>query len=150
MNNLSFRLLTEKDIDGLFDLLNSLSEEAKNFFHPHSFDRKTLKQICTSKEDHYFVLTLNDTIIGYSFLRHKGYITPSFGICIRNGYERKGYGKIMLQKTIEQTRQRGISEVILHVHQKNARAITLYRNAGFIPISQDDKTGEIKMKKSLP
>ncbi len=149
MNNLTFRLLTENDLDELSCLLNSLSDEARKYFHPHSFDRKTLEQICRSKEDHYYVLTLDDTMIGYSFLRHQGHDIPSFGICIRNGYEKRGYGKFMVRKTMEQAQEMGFPEVMLHVHPKNARAVTLYRDAGFVIVKQADKTGELTMRKSL-
>ena len=87
-----FRDIKEKDITDLFEFLNELDNNTKRFFHPHSFDIETITDICKSKKDHYFVMFLDNTLIGYSFLRLFGYEIPSFGCCIRKGYEHKGYG----------------------------------------------------------
>lgn len=149
MNNIEFRSLTGKDVNELFDLLNSLSEEAKKFFHPHPFDKKTLKQICNSKIDHYFVLTVNKKIIGYSMLRLFGYEIPSFGVCIRNGYEKQKYGRMMTEKTIQKAKELAYKEVILKVHKDNISAMNLYVKTGFKTIRTDPKTGEIRMMKVL-
>lgn len=148
MKILDFRPLTENDVDGIYDLLNNLSEDSKKNFHPHTFDRTTLNKICSSKEDHHFVLTLDNKIIGYSMLRLLGHSTPSLGLCIRNGYEKRGYGKRMTERTLQQAKNLGYKEVILNVHKDNTQAITLYRNAGFTIMSQNHTTGEIQMKKT--
>lgn len=148
-NDIEFRDITKNDVDGLFDLLNNLSKESKMFFHPHHFDKKSLQQICTAMKDHYFVLTLNSTIIGYSMLRLFGYMTPSFGVCIRNGYENKGFGRMMLEKTMQKAVELGYKDVILSIHKENIRAINMYSKNGFIITFNNPRTGEIKMKKSL-
>jgi len=149
MSTIEFRSLTGKDVNELFDLLNSLSEEAKKFFHPHPFDKRTLKQIGLSKKDHYFVLTVNKKIIGYSMLRLFGYEIPSYGACIRNGYERQGYGMMLTERTIQKVIELGYKEMILTVHKDNIPAIKLYEKTGFKKILTNHKTTEIKMKKSL-
>jgi L-amino acid N-acyltransferase YncA len=148
-NEVEFRSITKNDADELYELLNTVSEEVKKFFHPHKFDKKTLTQICSSTKDHYFVLTINKKIIGYSMLRFFGYNIPSFGICIRNGYEHKGYGRLMTEKTIQKALQLGYKEVILTIHKENVRAMHLYIKTGFDITLRNPKTGEIKMKKSL-
>ena len=62
--SLIFRQLEEKDVDELLDLLQNLSDKDKKYFHPHSFDVKTLFENCKSS-DHYFIMMLEDKIIGY-------------------------------------------------------------------------------------
>ncbi len=148
-DDIEFRAITKNDVNELYELLNTLSEEAKMFFHPHQFDKKTLEQICNSTKDYYFVLTKKKKIIGYSMLRLFGYNIPSFGICIRNGHEKQGYGRLMTEKTIQKALQLGYKEVILTIHKENVRAIHLYAKTGFDITIHNPKTGEIKMKKSL-
>lgn len=150
MDTIEFRSVTGNDANDLYTVLNSLSKEAKKFFHPHPFDKKTIKKICTSTKDHYFVLTLNKKIVGYSMLRLFGHSIPSFGVCIRDGYEKHGYGEMMTEKTIQKAKEFGYTEVILTVHKENAPALELYKKIGFTTMYQDLKTGEIKMKKPLP
>jgi len=149
MDVIDFRPATGKDVNELFNLLNSLSDEVKKFFHPHPFDKRTLEQILTSKKDHYFVLTVNKKIIGYSMLRFYVYKIPSFGVCIRKDYENHGYGNLMTEKTMKKAIEIGYKEVILNVHEENSRAIDLYERIGFKAVQKNPDTREIKMKKSL-
>ena len=144
-----FRVFRQSDVNDLYELLNTLSTEIKIFFHPHQFDKKTLTEISKSKKDHYFVLSVHKKIIGYSMLRLFGYTIPSMGICIRNGFENKGYGSMMAEMTLQKAIELGYKEVILHVHEKNVRAIDLYSKLGFIPVQRNSETGQIEMRKLL-
>ncbi|MCU0850651.1 MAG: GNAT family N-acetyltransferase [Candidatus Thermoplasmatota archaeon] len=147
--SIEFRTITKNDIDDLYEFLIALSTDAKTFFHPHKFDKKTLKQIYSSTKDHYFVLIKEKKIIGYSMLRLLGYNTPSFGVCIRNGYEHRGYGQLILDQTIQKAKQLGYQEVILTIDKENIRALNLYQKNGFEVIKSNLKTSKIKMKKIL-
>ena len=71
------RAIQEADAKELFDLLDTLDMKTKSFFHPHPFDFTTVNNICKTKQDHYFVMVLDDKIIGYSFLRLFGYKVPN-------------------------------------------------------------------------
>lgn len=148
-DTVEFRVFTQNDVDELYELLDTLSTEAKMFFHPHPFDKKTLQQISKSMTDHYFVLRIHKKIIGYSMLRLFGHPTPSIGICIRNGFENKGYGKLMIEKTIQKAIELGYKEVILTTHTENTRAKNLYQKIGFDVMTHNHETGEIIMKKIL-
>ena len=75
---LSIRKINKNDVSDLFDLLNNIDKKTKIFFHPHPFDRDTIKSICESEKDYYYVMTIGEKIIGYSFLRLFGYTIPSF------------------------------------------------------------------------
>lgn len=145
-NSLVFRPLSKNDVEGLYEMLNDLTDKAKRFFHPHLFDKNTLTKICKSKEDHYFVMVLDNTIIGYSFLRLFGYEIPSFGCCVRRGYEGKGYATMLTIWTINKARQIGYKKVILKVYKENEIAFKLYKKTGFKVIGEIEDTGEIKME----
>ncbi len=149
MDLIDFRPATKKDITEIIDLLNSLSDEEKKFFHPHPFNKSTLMKIFNSENDYYFVLIVNNKIIGYSMLRFFGTKIPSFGICLRKDYENQGYGSIMIEKTIKKAKELGYTEVILHVHKENSRAIDIYKQTGFKITQQNLDTRVITMKIEL-
>lgn len=146
---LIFRPLRKEDIDELHELLNNLSERAKLFFHPHPFDKKTLKELCSSERDHYFVLILDGKIIGYSMLRLFHYTVPSLGCCIRNGYENRGYGTLLVRWTLEEAKRLGYKEVILHVYEENKAARRIYEKVGFKIIERNDEKKELRMSITL-
>jgi ribosomal-protein-alanine N-acetyltransferase len=127
--------MVKEDAESLSDLLNRLSDDAKRFFHPHSYNKDTIQQLCGSKE-YYFVVVQDGMVIGYSMLRFFEYAIPSFGCCIRTGYEHRGYGQLVIEQTLEKAKMLGISQVMLHVHPSNTKAYQLYKNTGF------EETGE--------
>ena len=143
--SLQFRNVNKDDVEELSRLLNDLTEEAKYFFHPHPFDKKTLTDICSTDKDHYFVMTLNSKIVGYSMLRLFGYEIPSFGCCIRTGHEGKGYGFLITKLTIEKAKELGYEKVILKVYKNNIKAYNLYKKIGFQTDKKLRETDEIKM-----
>lgn len=76
-------------------------ESAFEFFKPHGFDKKSIQKILKNKAFQTFVVTEQDKIVGYFFLR--SFIN---GKCFRGRmtdyrYRGKGIGKIMA-KAIEQ------------------------------------------------
>lgn len=141
-----FRSIKKNDVDQLYELLNSLPDKAKSFFHPHKFDKEVIRDICNHKKDHYFVLLINDKIIGYSFLRLFGYKIPSFGCCIRYEYWGNGYGEMITEKTIDAAKKIGYTKVILKVYKKNNVAFNLYKKIGFKVTDENVETDEYKME----
>lgn len=146
---INFRPVKEKDIDDLYVLLNELTNDAKNFFHPHSFDKKTIAEICTSGKDHYFVMIIDGKILGYSMLRLFGYKVPSFGCCIRTGYSGMGYGSMLTAWTVKTAKELGYEKVILKVHKDNTFAFQMYKTLGFTITGEIPAKNEIKMEKQL-
>lgn len=142
---LTFRSVGKDDVNELYDLCNNLTERDKKFFHPHPFDKKTLIEICSSTKDYYFVMLLNNKIIGYSLLRLFGYEIPSFGCCIRRGYENIGYGEKLTKWTLNKAKELGYKKVILKVYKNNERALELYKKVGFKTTGEIKSTKEIKM-----
>jgi len=148
-NSFFIRPIEELDTKDLFDLLNDLDEKTKDFFHPHPFDYNTVESICKSKKDHYFVMIIDNKIIGYSFLRLFGYEIPSFGIVIRRGFTGKKYGKILTRWTIEKAREFGYKKVILKTYKKNIPAQKIYEKIGFKIIGETEDKKQYKMELEL-
>jgi len=143
------RSIEENDAMDIFNLLNDLDEKTKIFFHPHSFDFKTISNICRSKTDHYFVIFLKDKLIGYSFLRLFGYEIPSFGIVIRRGYTERGYGTILSRWTISKAKELGYKKVILKTYKENFHAQKIYKRIGFKIVGESEDKKEYKMELNL-
>lgn len=148
-NIVHFRPVNENDVNQLYTLLNELPTDAKKFFHPHPFDKKTIMEICTSDKDHYFVMMLDDVVIGYSMLRLFGYNIPSFGCCIRNQYNGMGFGSMLTIWTIQKAKELGYEKVILKVHRDNISALKMYKKVGFVVIGEIPIKNEIKMEIQL-
>ncbi len=140
------REVKEKDAKEIFNLLNDLDSETKNFFHPHPFNFETINSICKSQDDHYFVMILNKQIIGYSFLRLFGYKIPSLGLVIKRGFTRKGYGTILMNWTINQARHLGYKKVILKTYKENYPAQRLYKKFGFTIFGESKDKREYRME----
>ncbi len=140
------RNIEENDVKELFDLLNNLDEITKKFFHPHPFDFETINNICKSKKDHYFVMVLDGKIIGYSFLRLFGYKIPSFGCCISNGYENRGYGTILTKWTTDKARELGYKKVILKTYKENIAAQKIYKKVGYKIVGETEDGKEYRME----
>ena len=127
------------------EILQNLSDKNKDFFHPHDFDLKTLNKNLETN-DHYNVLTLKDEIIGYSFLRFFGYEIPSFGCCIKNGYENKGYGKIITKMTIDKAKELGCNKIKLKTYKENQSAQQIYNRLGFKIVGETEDKKQYKME----
>jgi len=140
------RSIKEDDARELYDFLNNLDKKTKDFFHPHPFDLKTITDICKSKKDHYFVMFSKNKLLGYSFLRLFGYKIPSFGIAIRKGYTKKGYGTILTKWTIEKAKKLGYKKVILKTYKDNISAQKVYEKLCFKIIGETEDKKQYKME----
>jgi len=56
--------------------------------------------------------------------------TPQLGIALEPEFQRKGYGRALLQAALEAARQAGYRQVALTVHPQNP-AVALYERCGF-------------------
>lgn len=150
-NNVSIliRDIKKKDANELFNLLNGLDKKTKKIFHPHSFDRGTISSICKSKKDHYFVMFLDNEMIGYSFLRLFGYNIPSFGIIIKKEFSDKGFGTILIDWTINKAKELGYKKVILKTYKENIAAQKIYEKIGFKITGETEDNKQYKMDINL-
>lgn len=147
--DLFIRKVQKSDVEELYALFKNLSEDDKQFFHPHQFDKQSLKKICNSTDDNYFVMILNNEIIGYSMLRFFGYEIPSFGIYIHRLFRNKGYGKFLTQWTLNRAKELEIEKVILKTYKNNTGAQHLYEKIGFKITGETDDKKQFMMEIKL-
>jgi RimJ/RimL family protein N-acetyltransferase len=145
-DSILIRDINENDAMDLFKFLSDLNEKTKSFFHPHSFDLKTINNICKTKKDHYFVMFFNNKLVGYSFLRLFGYKIPSFGVIIKNHFTARGYGTILSKWTIDKARELGYKKIILKTYKENISAKKIYKKLGFKIIGETEDKKQFKME----
>lgn len=68
-NEYIFRLATIEDTDMLLQFFKEQPESSFCFFKPHGFDENSIKKIIKNKAFLTFVVTKDNTIVGYFFLR---------------------------------------------------------------------------------
>lgn len=90
-----FRIATDKDIDNLIIFFNKQPKEAYTFFKPHDFDYKSIKKIIQNKAFLTFIVTKNDKIVGYFFLRCFINGKCFRGKIVHKDWQGKGIAKLM-------------------------------------------------------
>ena len=85
---------------------------------------------------YYYVACTEDSgtekivgIIGLRDISGEGEIT---NVAVEPEFRRRGIGRLMLDKVLEEARQLGIRDITLEVRESNAGAIKLYEKAGFV------------------
>jgi len=80
-----------------------------------------------------YILLLDEEVIGVAEYIRKftGEEVFLYGISIKKGYRKHGYGKKILKKSIEEFRKYNIKKITLTVSEENLEAIELYKKLGF-------------------
>ena len=77
------------------------------------------------------VLKDEKNILGYAFFSVIGTDSHLLNITISKNYQRKGYGKKILERVLYQSKVLGATIVFLEVRVSNYRAIVFYEKFGF-------------------
>lgn len=95
-------------------------------------------------------LWLDERLIGWCRLVGRPPVLWVSRILIDADYMGLGYGKVLLQKVLEEIRRlRRWREVRAAVHPDNVRALRLFEGLGFEALSYEEAVGEIILKRSL-
>lgn len=83
----------------------------------------------------YWLVRDGRTIVASSTLRH--YLTPALriegghiGYGTRPGERRKGYGRLICERTLQKARQRGLSRVLLTCNTENTASMRIIQSCG--------------------
>lgn len=129
MNEIKFLEVKNNDLE-MMNAIIKLEEEA--FGVNGAVDSWILKPLM--RYGKVLILKKSDQIIGVvelmnSWLSKEVYI---YGLAIAKDLRGLGYGKILLNETLEYLEKNGINEVSLTVDPLNIKAINLYERLGFI------------------
>ena len=117
------RQMQEKDIKEIADL------EKMCFSEPWS--ENSLRDELNNETARFYVLRDNEKLIGYigsNNICNEVYIT---NVAVNENYRGKGYGKILVNHLIQQSRLENAFFITLEVRKSNENAIALYEKCGF-------------------
>jgi ribosomal-protein-alanine N-acetyltransferase len=131
MQNLKLEELSEKHIPDVVKL------EKELFNRPYS--ERTLRKELELRFSFGFVAEKNGEFAGYCLFWIVGDSCEIHRIGVKRALQGKGIGKLLLKKTLEFCREKGVSEILLEVSEKNERAISLYGTFGFKDFNRREK-----------
>ena len=78
-----------------------------------------------------WVMELEGVVTGYGIMSLVVGEAHLLNICIDPEWQRRGYGRLLLEHFMELARERGAGQMFLEVRVSNVAALTLYRASGF-------------------
>ncbi len=118
IHNLEKRFLDEIDII-----------EKASFKYPWS--KEAYLQEIENPNAIYKVITLDNEVIAYGGFHQvfdEGHVT---NIAVKESFRKKGFGKMLMDALIEETKEKDIISMTLEVRVSNINAVKLYENLGF-------------------
>lgn len=84
---------------------------------------------------HYAVIEENNEIIGFCGWWITFEQAQVVNVGVRTNYQRKGYGKMLMDKMVTEAIKAGCENLTLEVRKSNEKAIALYEKYGFINVA---------------
>jgi ribosomal protein S18 acetylase RimI-like enzyme len=121
--------LTEEDLP----FLNETRNECREFLHDndHYKEADTLVWF-RMQEPEFYLLSLDDTRIGYVRTSNRINTDIYIGIDINIKFRGKGLARLCYEKAIAFLKTTGITDFYLEVLETNTRAIHIYEDLGFV------------------
>ena len=137
---MKIKLIQPEDFENLVAFFEDNNVESiTRFFIPFTLSRETARKIALEDHlDQYFLGYVESRIIGFSMLRgwEEGYSVPSFGMFIDRHQQHLGYGKQLLDLTIEAAKKLECKKIRLSVSAGNYPAYKIYKSRGFEEIDR--------------
>ena len=116
-------------LENINNLLSQLSDSV------HTISEEELNTLLSSSQSHLYVLESDGQFIGMTTLClyqcPTGWKAWIEDVVVDRNYRGKGYGKLMIEKVIEQCRKRGEVTLMLTSRPSRVAANQLYRSLGF-------------------
>lgn len=128
--------VTEKEI-------HLLKKAANQFFKPDVSQEQLKAYINKPQNWAYIAIGSNDEILGFAF----GYVLESFystpelymhSIDVVEQYKRQGIGKLLMNKILEDCKEKGFKELFLVTNKGNIPAVRLYESTGGTAPDEDN------------
>ncbi len=130
--SITVRLKAPEDGEALGEMLASCSERTYYFFHPYPLTRESGLKVAADENILCFVAFADDgAAVGYVWIGREGDV-PTLGICVRDGWQELGVGRVLMNRIIAEARTLGKTGIQLTVMKDNVRGIALYQSVGFV------------------
>jgi len=137
------RRLGTGDAAALARFYNGLSEASRRTFRPlgwHTTVEACAKIVAGNQaEEKHDLIAVRDSgsdgmaeVIGWGFVWDVGSEKPNLGLGVADVYQGQGLGGTMIDRVLEEVRERGVARVYLIVVQDNHVARGLYERRGFV------------------
>ena len=122
MTKIRIEKLKKENIENVFEIEKTFFDVGSINSIENSFDSKTLE---------YFVLFLDEIIVG--FLECSVVLDEAelYEIAIKKDFQGKGLSKYLMEYFFEYLKQKNVRTVFLEVNKINSKAISLYQKCGF-------------------
>lgn len=81
--------------------------------------------------DLFLVALVRDSVIGSVMIGYEGHRGWINYLAVAPEYQRRGYGKRLIKKSIDELRKLGCLKINLQVRNTNRKAVDFYRHLGF-------------------
>lgn len=124
-----------------FDERLSRSRDSFRYFKNRSYEI-VRQHLCT------LMLSNAGADIGYGHLETEDGVTW-LGIALVDSELGRGWGRLLMQRLLEEASARGIPELFLRVDRDNMRGIRLYRQFGFVECNESSVSASLLMRKRV-
>jgi len=119
---LNFRPMREADLPDIMEI------ERQCYQHPWS---ATIFSDCLHAGYSCWVCERQGIIQGYGIISTAAGEAHLLNLCIEPGWQRRGFGGLLLENAVRLARTRGCSSMFLEVRPSNRAGIALYQDRGF-------------------
>lgn len=84
------------------------------------------------KNRYYFVIILDNMLIGYIGLYEYDDDLNIIGIAIKEQFQQKGFGSMLIEFVKQFAKEKNKKSLSLEVDQNNKKAMNFYKNKGFV------------------
>jgi ribosomal protein S18 acetylase RimI-like enzyme len=143
------RLARASDVDALLAIENAV-------FETDRLSRKSFRRLIGSSSAAVSVAEAGGRIAGYSVVlfREGSPTARLYSVAAAPGFSGQGIGRLLISAAERAAAKRGRHSLRLEVREDNARAIAIYRHAGFEPIGREpdyyqDGMAALRLEKHL-
>jgi ribosomal-protein-alanine N-acetyltransferase len=112
--------------------LNEILEIEKNVFEKkETFPKEYFLELSKRWPEGFLVARIDRETVGYAIGEKNKDSGLIISIAVKKEWRRKGIGRKLIEKLLENFKKEGMKIVFLHVREENKEAINFYRALGF-------------------
>jgi ribosomal-protein-alanine N-acetyltransferase len=112
--------------------LNEILEIERNAFEKkETFPKEYFLELSKKWPDGFLVAKLDREIVGYAIGEKDKDSGLIISVAVKKEWRRRGIGKRLVEKLLENFKKEGMKIVFLHVREENREAINFYQALGF-------------------
>jgi ribosomal-protein-alanine N-acetyltransferase len=112
--------------------LNEILEIERNAFEKkETFPKEYFLELSKKWPDGFLVAKLDKEIVGYAIGEKDKDSGLIISVAVKKEWRRRGIGKRLIEKLLENFKKEGMKIVFLHVREENREAINFYQALGF-------------------